>query len=202
MALAAWFSRDGSRALAAPAAAPARATGSASIPSRPQLDGTTRRRWSWRMDLGLGGRGATELRGRFPDRRAVAHSGWGGPSTTSFGRTASIGTSRARSIFPRPAVLKPTPTSPRSAAACRRWRTSVRRSRARLSGARPRRAPPRRPLSLSGDVVQRQRHAAPTTSGVELPPVLRIAVCAGGDGAGGWTSGWRGEGPPSYGVDS
>ena len=30
-----------------------------------------RRRWSWRMDVGLAGRGATELRGQFPDRRCA-----------------------------------------------------------------------------------------------------------------------------------
>ena len=37
-----------------------------------------RRRWSWRMDLGWRGEGPrrrADVRGRFPDRRAVAHSG-------------------------------------------------------------------------------------------------------------------------------
>ena len=92
-----------------------------------------RRRWSWRMDLGLAGRGATEVRGRFPDRRAVAHSGL-------------------------------------------------------YSGVLS--------LSVSVDVVARQRHAAPTTKVWSCRRFWELR-CAGGDGAGGWTSGWRGEGPPS-----
>ena len=87
------------------------------------------------MDLGLAGRGATELRGSIPDRRAVAHSG----------------------LFSQASSLSPYPLT--------WWRGSGTRRR---------------------------------QQGVELPPILGIA-CAGGDGAGGWTSGWRGEGPPSYG---
>ena len=56
-------------------------------------------------------------------------------------------------------------------------------------------------LSVSVDVVARQRHAAPTTKVWSCRRFWELR-CAGGDGAGGWTSGWRGEGPPRYGVDS
>ena len=57
----------------------------------------------------------------------------------------------------------------------------------------------RRPsLSVSVDVVARQRHAAPTTKVWSCRRFWELR-CAGGDGAGGWTSGWRGEGPPSDG---
>ena len=46
-------------------------------------------------------------------------------------------------------------------------------------------------LSVSVDVVARQRHAAPTTKVWSCRRFWELR-CAGGDGAGGWTSGWRG----------
>ena len=72
-----------------------------------------------------------------------------GPSIMSFAPTASTGISRAPSISPRRAASKPTPISPRSAPACRKWPISAPPSKARRSGARPRRAPPRRKATPS-----------------------------------------------------
>ena len=162
------------------------------------------------MDLGLAGRGATELRGRF----LIA-----GLLRTAVGVSGVLSLSVSVDVVARQRHAAPTT----KVWSCRRfwelrcaggdgaggwtsgWRgegpprygvdsliAGLLRTAVGLSGVLS--------LSVSVDVVARQRHAAPTTKVWSCRRFWELR-CAGGDGAGGWTSGWRGEGPPSYGVE-
>ena len=96
--------------------------------------------------LGARNRAHAEAQGAAMTRR-FSEQRW--TSIMSFAPTASTGISRAPSISPRRAASKPAPILPRSAPACRKWPISAPPSKARRSGARPRRAPPRRKATPS-----------------------------------------------------